>query len=495
MTARLPVPRTPRAALIWALVAGFLVALALPPFPLGFLAWLGVALWLFALEGPLSGFRSGLAFGSAYGLAALFWIGWVTVPGTLALVLISAAEYGLATAAYVRLKNNRGPVVALMAFPLFWVLLEKVRAAGFIGFPWLNLAHTQLDYLWLFQFVEYTGDLGLSFWVVVMGVLLFAAYRFRRVVPLGLALVWVAAPVGFGAWRVRHLPPSEGEVRVAIIQGDLDTYRKWDDDYIDSSFAVYEALTLANSASADLIIWPETAAPSYLKQEFARKQWLQDLVRRIHVPVLTGALSFERTEDDALIFNSAYEIHPDGRWEGPYSKRQLVPFGEMIPGAQWFPVLSRIDLGQGNFTAGRGPVVFDSTRHPHSVLICYESAFSELARDQVLRGALFLVIITNDSWYGYTPGPFQHAAMAALRAAEFRMGVARAANGGISLYTDRAGRRMAATRLFTRDQIVGSIPLGGRPTFYARHGAWLLWVLGVPGLWLFISAWRRNKRI
>lgn len=468
----------------------------MPPLPLGFLAWVGVALWLFALEGPLSGFRSGLAFGCAYGLAALFWISWVTVPGTLALVLIAAAEYGLAAAAYVRLKNQRGPIVALVAFPMFWVLLEKVRAAGFVGFPWLNLAHTQLDYLWIFQFVEYTGDLGLSLWVVVMGALLFAAYRFQRLAPVGLALIWLAAPLGFGAWRVRHLPPSGGEVKVAVVQGDLDTYRKWDDDYIDSSFTVYETLTMAVAASSDLVIWPETATPAYLKQEFARKQWLQDLVRKIHIPILTGALSFERTETevDALIFNSAFEIYPDGRWEGPYSKQQLVPFGEMIPGAQWFPALSQIDLGQGNFTAGRGPVIFDSARHPHAVLICYESAFSELAREQVLRGARFLVIITNDSWYGYTPGPFQHAAMAALRAAEFRVGVARAANGGISLYTDRAGRRMAATRLFTRDQITGSVPMGGPLTFYARHGAWLVWCLSVPGIWLFVLAWRRNKR-
>jgi apolipoprotein N-acyltransferase len=486
-------PVSARASAITAAVAGLLLALAMPPFPLGFLAWLGVGLWLVALEGPLSGFRSGLVFGIVFGLAALFWIGWVTVPGTLALVLISAAEYGLASAAYVRLRERRGPATALAAFALFWILLERVRAAGFIGFPWLNLAHTQLDYLWLFQFVEYTGDLGLSLWVVTMGILLFGAYRFGRPGFVALAALWVGVPLTFGAWRVLHLPLPSGELRVAVVQGDLDTYRKWDDGYIDSSFSIYEGLTLDGHAGSDLVIWPETATPSYLKQEFARRQWMSDLVRRAHVPILTGALSFVRTGEDAEIYNSAYEIHPDGRWEGPYSKQQLVPFGEMIPGAQWFPALSRIDLGQGNFTPGPGPVIFDSARAPHAVLICYESAFSGLAREQVLRGARFLVIITNDSWYGRTPGPYQHAAMAALRAAEFRVGIARAANGGISLFTDRAGRRFGSTRLFTRDMIAGRVELGGAPTFYARHGYWLVWCAAFPGLWWFVGAWRPGK--
>jgi apolipoprotein N-acyltransferase len=166
----------------------------------------------------------------------------------------------------------------------------------------------------------------------------------------------------------------------------------------------------------------------------------------------------------------------------------------MIPGARWFPALARIDLGQGNFAPGPGAVVFDSARYPHAVLICYESAFSRLSRQQVLRGARFLVIITNDSWYGRTPGPAQHAAMASLRAAEFRVGVARAANGGISLWTDRAGRRRSATGLFTRCVITGTVPLGTGLTFYARHGLWLFWFLAPTVALVVLLAWWPRRR-
>lgn len=481
----------PARVLILAAVGGVVTALAMPPLPLGMLAPVGVALLIAALNQTIRPFRTGLVWGICYGTPALFWIGWVTVPGTVALVLISAAEYGLLSLLYQRIRLRFPAWLALGAVPALWVLLEVFRARGEIGFPWLNLAHTQLDYLWLYQFVEFTGDLGLSFWVAGMGVLLYRSWQ--RFASLGLAVAWVLVPLAWGAWRVNHLPAGGAAVDVAILQGDVDTYRKWDDNYVDSSFIIYDSLTRQVSPGVDLVIWPETAAPTYLAQHPTYRQWVTQLAAREHVPLLIGALSFERTLEADYIFNSAYEISPDGRWQGPYSKRQLVPFGEMIPGSGFFPFLAKLDLGQGNFRPGRGPVVFEAGGIPHSVLICYESAFARLARDQVLRGARFLVIITNDSWYGRTPGPAQHAAMASLRAAEFRMGVARAANGGISLWTDRAGRRFGSTALFTRTALTCHLPTGNELTWFARFGPWFAWLVGLPGFSLAaLALWPRR---
>lgn len=482
----------PTRALVLAALGGLATALAMPPLPFGFLAPVGVALLCAALRYTTRPFRAGLLWGICYGTPAIFWIGWVTVPGTLALILISAAEYGLMSVIYVRARARFRGVVADLALPFVLVLLEWFRAWGEIGFNWLNLAHTQLDYLWLYQFVELTGDSALSFWVAALGVLL---YRVRRQPKqMVWALLWIVVPVAWGAWRVKHLPPGGPDINVAILQGDIDTYQKWDESYIDSSFLIYDSLTRAAAPGMDLVIWPETAAPTYLAQHATHSKWAAQLAARIGVPMLVGTLSFQRGTDEDLIYNSAYEVSPDGVWQGPYSKRQLVPFGEMIPLSTYFPALSKIDLGQGNFKHGPGPVVFDLAKVPHSVLICYESAFSGLARDQVLRGARFLVIITNDSWYGRTSGPAQHASMASLRAAEFRMGVARAANGGISLWTDRAGRRRNRTELFTRTIVTCSLPTGGEPTLYARTGPVFAWVAGLAGLVLSGAAlWPRKK--
>lgn len=482
----------PTRALVLAAMGGLATALAMPPLPFGFLAPVGIALLCAALRVTTRPFRAGLLWGICYGTPALYWIGWVTVPGTLALILISAAEYGLMSLIYVRARRRFPSVVADVALPFVLVLLEWFRAWGEIGFNWLNLAHTQLDYLWLYQFVEFTGDSALSFWVAAMGVLLYRVWK--RPTRLAWAFLWVAIPLAWGAWRVNHLPPGGPDVKVAICQGNIDTYQKWDEAYVDSSFIIYDSLTRVAAPGSDLVVWPETAAPTYLAQHPTHSKWASGLAAREGVPLLVGTLSFKRAEPEDQIFNSAYEINPDGRWEGPYSKRQLVPFGEMIPLSTWFPALSKIDLGQGNFKHGPGPMVFHQAPVPHSVLICYESAFSNLARDQVLRGARFLVIITNDSWYGRTSGPAQHAAMASLRAAEFRMGVARAANGGVSLWTDRAGRRMNSTELFTRTIIKCSLPTGGEPTLYARTGPVFAWAAGMAGLFLSVAAlWPRKK--
>jgi apolipoprotein N-acyltransferase len=480
--------------LFWSVAGGLALALSMPPLPLGFLAPVGVACFLMALQSGLVPFRSGLLFGVTFAAPALFWIGWVTVPGTLALILISAALYGLLGVIYLRLRKRYGSTLALLALPPLWLLLELFRGWGEIGFPWLNLAHTQLNYLWLFQFVEFTGDYGLTLWVVIAGIFIYAIATTRRTMWWAILALWICIPTSWGAWRAGHLPPVSETVRVAIVQGDIDTYRKWEEGYVDSSFIIYDSLSRLVAPDAELVVWPETAAPTYLAQHSSHRMWVEGLVADVKTPILLGTLSYERTPDRVYIFNSAYELAPGPVWQGPYSKRQLVPFGEMIPGATWFPWLADIDLGQGNFKPGPGPVVFDSAGKPHAVLICYESAFTHLAREQVLRGARFLVIITNDSWYGRTPGPAQHAAMASLRAAEFRMGVARAANGGISLWTDRAGRRLDATRLFTRDKIICDVPMGGELTFYARRGPWLAWIAGLAGgMFFLMGIWPGRK--
>ena len=481
-----------RTVLITALVSGMIVALSFPPLPFGFCAPLGVALLMWTLTLCRRPFSCGLLFGIGLATCALYWIGWVTIPGVVALILIDSAGYGLLAIAHTRIRHRFGTLTSLVLFPGLWLVLEAVRGIGDIGFPWLNLAHTQLDYLWLYQFVEFTGDLGLSFWVVSLGCLIYGTISQRRTAGWVVVCLWIAAPAAWGAWRVSHLPAFAQTLIVGILQADIDTYRKWDDGYIDSSFILYDSLTRLVAPRVDLVIWPETAAPTYLGQIASRRNWAQQLSNEVGVPILIGTLSYRRSADRDYIFNSAYEVSPGDHWEGPYSKQQLVPFGEMIPGARWFPILETLELGQGNFWPGPGPFVFDSAGAPHSVLICFESAFSSLCREQILKGARFLVIITNDSWYGRTSGPAQHAALASLRAVEFRVGVARAANGGISLWTDRAGRRMDETGLFTKDVIVGTIELGRQQTFYARHGLWILWITGAPGILMLLASLRKG---
>jgi apolipoprotein N-acyltransferase len=106
------------------------------------------------------------------------------------------------------------------------------------------------------------------------------------------------------------------------------------------------------------------------------------------------------------------------------------------------------------------------------VLICFESIFPQLAREFQQRGAEFLVIITNDGWFGRTPAPYQHAAIAVFRAIENRISIARCANTGVSMIIDPFGRVSHETPIFEEHTVVADLPLWSQETFYQRHGEW-----------------------
>jgi apolipoprotein N-acyltransferase len=154
-----------------------------------------------------------------------------------------------------------------------------------------------------------------------------------------------------------------------------------------------------------------------------------------------------------------------------------VPFGEIIPFESAFPVLTRVDFGEADFTPGRARVVFDTGSARPAVLICFEAIFPGLVREFVVEGADLLVNITNDVWYGRTSMPFQHASMSLMRSIENRRSLARSANSGVSLLADPFGRTTARLGIFERGYLVGEVPLVSEETFYTRHGDVLAWAL------------------
>ena len=155
----------------------------------------------------------------------------------------------------------------------------------------------------------------------------------------------------------------------------------------------------------------------------------------------------------------------------------LVPFGERTPFMDHVPLLRDIDwtaltgdLGPAEFARGRERTLFNHPRGDFAVLICFESVFPDLVRRHVAAGADFLVVITNDSWFGRTAGPYQHAQLAVFRAVENRTAIARCATSGVSLFVDPYGRTSQSTPVFTEAHAVGDLATGARRTFYNRRG-------------------------
>jgi apolipoprotein N-acyltransferase len=189
----------------------------------------------------------------------------------------------------------------------------------------------------------------------------------------------------------------------------------------------------------------------------------------LDVPILTGALGLNFEAYEA--YNAAFLFLPHVSQVQHYYKTRLVPMSERVPFNTVLPFLADLTMGRaGSFTPGRERTTFHLPLGCFATLICYESIFPDFARTFVARGAELLVIITNDAWFGPWSSASQHAHMAAFRAVEHRIAVARSANTGISTFVDPCGRMIGSLELSTRGITIKDVPLRQGRTFFCEYG-------------------------
>lgn len=478
-----------RSPLSWSVIAAGLLALAYPPFNLGSLAFvmLSVALWASGLSQPqLPTWREvalrSWIFGSVFHLCTMYWTGWVTFAGMIVVVVVLGAYIMLVFLATRAAIKHLGPA-GIWTFPIFWIAHEYLRMLGQLAFPWTNLSLSQVWALPLLQMSEYTGELGVGLLVVIINVCIFESWRLyplhgKRVAIryTVIAILLLSIPIGWGAWRMSQIK-SESSIRVAVLQGDIDSYAKWEDNFVDQSMAVYETQSrVAAAKGAELIVWPETAAPMYLRYDMRYLQEVLALSREIKTNMLIGTLEYERLEGGKFLrYNAAVQVVGGFYRKEFHAKLHLVPFGEWIPFSNYIQVLDKLEVGGAHFTVWDKYVLFEHPKGPYAAAICYESVFPDIIRRFAKDGARFFVTITNDGWYGFSSGPPQHAAHSILRAIETRRPFARSANTGISCFIDRVGQTHQATHQYIPDVRLHDLPLGrvDEQTFFIRHGMWL----------------------
>jgi apolipoprotein N-acyltransferase len=422
---------------------------------------------------------------------------WVIFPA----LLVLAAYLGLFVALFgfiLRFVRRRIGWSPFVTAPAAWAVSEWLKSSGPLGCPWGNIGYALArEPAWI-QSASVIGATGLTIWIVTVNALLAGAIRSHLVAHRALCLVAavgiVAAPVGWGAARLRHAD-GHRTLTVALVQPDIRSDQKWNPARQELSVATLSRLTMAvarQDPKPDLIVWPETALPFYVRLEPAKLMRLFALVRQTGVPLLLGYPDAQLTTRGSVItHNSAGLVLPNGTIAAQYDKIHLVPFGERIPFQSLFPFLGRIDLGQAEWTPGDAYTVFSLQGTPFSVLICFESIFPGMARRFATEGARFLVNITNDEWFGPTAAPWQHSDMAILRCVELGMGMARCANTGVSMFIDSYGRVTAETALFREATLTGRVQLSNGSTLYARWGDALLFLcIGLVSV-LMALAWYR----
>jgi apolipoprotein N-acyltransferase len=490
-----------RRAIFAAFGLGALAALALPPVYAVPVLLLAIPGLLALLDGAGSWQRAGalgMAWGMGHHVAGLYWIsdalltdpwrwGWL-VPIAVPALAVPLAAY-IAIAAVVTWWAAPG-WPRWLALAGAWVAMELLRGALFTGFPW-NL----IGSVWAFgalplQGASLVGAHGLSLATMLLAGLPALG---RRAVAGG--VVALLAIGGFGAWRLAQPEPAPTGVNVLLVQGNVQQEAKWREDMRWPIFQRYVDLTREGVAQAPkgaplAVIWPETASPFLLPN---------DLEARRHVaatlPVggvlLAGSVRAEWGPDGRAqrVFNSLSAVGQDAALLGTYDKVHLVPFGEYMPLRGLIPI--RVVQGGLDFSAGPGLVAMTVPGLPSfTPLICYEVIFPggvvPEARPQ------WLLNITNDAWFGFSAGPFQHLAAARLRSVEEGLPLARAAQTGISAVFDAHGRVAAYLALGRMGFVTTPLPPALPPTVAARLGLWIPVIL--VALALLCAAFGSRRR-
>jgi len=450
---------------------------------------------------------TGFCFGFGFFLAGLYWIaeaflvepwrhGWLiplvmtAMPGGMALFFAAAGAAAMAM-------WRPGPA-RVFALAIAFGVAEYARGHVLTGLPWNLIGYGLLPEGPMMQMAALLGVYALS----LMAVLLFvapaaiwnaeggrsrgtAALAGVLLVALGLGYVW-------GDRRLAAAAETSTDVRLRIVQANIDQADKWRPENSAEIFADYLDLTqAAGLEDIDLVIWPETALPFYLADTSGALDALGDALPS-GTALLVGAARVVADRDASgtlaaeHVYNSLLVVDDQGLVRASYDKIHLVPFGEYLPFQDFLESLGVMQMTgvRGGFSEGTGPRLLQVPGAPPvRPLICYEIIFPDEIVAKAERPG-WLLNITNDAWFGSSAGPYQHFHQAQVRAVEQGLPVIRAANTGISAVIDPYGRILAEIGLGEKGLIDAALPKVGPQTSFSSleiRPEFLLLLLSILG--------------
>jgi len=290
--------------------------------------------------------------------------------------------------------------------------------------------------------------------------------------------------LAFASWPFHPPANPERTQRAILVQPNTPLGSSWSAGGLTRFLAAQQRLSLPHAPArpVNLIVWPEQPAPL----DYARQPEFQaaaaELISRTRAAFLFSEVTYAGANDGEPR-NSSLLVRADGTTGKRYDKRHLVPFGEYVPLPAWFEHLAgvgKLVQGVGDFIPGSAPVLFHldgpDGAHAFSTLICYESIFPALARQDVRLGAQWLVNQSDDSWYGASSAAAQGLMMAQVRAMENRRWLLRDTNDGITAVIDPYGRITAQLPRFAAAALEAGFSPETRLTLYTRYGDWAAWL-------------------
>lgn len=478
-----------RRALV-AFAAGALAALAQAPFDFPAVGFVSFPLLVWLLDGATAfpparwlgrlwpAFATGWWFGFGYFLAGLWWVGgallvdaeafaWALPFAVLGLPLVLAVFHGVAAAlARLMWSDGIGRIAALAAG---FGIAEWLRVFVLTGFPWNPVGFMAMPAPLLMQSSAVVGPVGMNVLAVfVFAMPALAAARRHRLAGAMLAAALVALHVGYGYWALsRPAPAAARQLTVRIVQPAVDQAEKWDAKVRDRIFRTLLDLsaTPPGQPRPELVLWPETSVPFLLTDRPDALVAIGELLQPGQ-QLLAGVVRGEGdpAAPDARYYNSVVAINDAGEIVDAVDKVHLVPFGEYLPFEDVFASLGvrKVVSLPLDFSAGAARHAIALPGGTRAVpFVCYEIIFPELVGADAARSDV-IVSVTNDAWFGDTPGPYQHFRQAQIRAVETGLPVLRAANTGISGVIDARGRVVDALAINVQGAIDATLQLSAQ---------------------------------
>lgn len=520
------------------IVSGILFGISFTPFPFPFPLFLFVAFvpYFFVVTKRQTLLKVNAASYLTFfvmSLITVFWVGswqsaadpFLMVSGVVLVFFLPCVMLINSTLFYASRKVFKKDL-SLYLFPFFWVTGEYILTLTDLKFPWLTIGHGLAKFTSFIQIADIVGAFGLSFIVLWINIFIFKGVKsFKENVKVGSIYFSIAASIFiliivYGFVKISSIDNDEKKIRVGIIQPNIDPWNKWElgglDQILDNYFSLSQKCV---DEGAKIILWPETALPVYLLSGTYQDEVdsIYSFLKKNNVSLLTGMPDFIVYDREAprnakynaagryyyATYNSILLFQPDRNEVQRYGKMQLVPIGEHTPFVDQLPFLGDLlkwGVGISGWNIGQDTTVFKFVNDKDTIkvggLVCYESVFPTFPNYFVDRGAQFLTVLTNDSWYGKLSGPYQHKEFANLRAVENRRAVVRCANGGVSCLINKFGVTEIETEMFTRTHLVVDVPLNGEKTFYTKNpliipvlsSAFSLWIFGIN-----ILLWMKKK--
>jgi apolipoprotein N-acyltransferase len=398
--------------------------------------------------------------------------------------------------AYIREKAEKLGLPFSFSDPIIWVAMEFIKSWLLTGFPWALVGYSLWEKTTFIQIADIGGVYTVSFFIItIQGFLcdiidvIFLKEKRKNVKRFILSIFFVllifAFTLIYGVKRkdeiTKYVDRLKEEIPAVIVQPSIPQDIKWTPDF--KIYSLEQNINLSFSAidfpySEVILVWPETALTFIFERETELQSKVLELARKGFFIVAGGIGISEQIKDGRInltYYNRAYLVEPDGKYSN-YDKTHLVIFGEYIPLRSFLEkipfiksLIDRVEKVAGDFEPGK-EVRAVGEKVKLGIPICFESIFPSIVRKMVQDGAKIIAVITNDGWFGYSSGPYQHFSVSALRAVETRRFVLRSANTGISGAFSPTGDLIFQTKLLEKTSFLVKVKPLDIKTFYVKYG-------------------------